>query len=114
MGPVTCCSVVLVTAVLTLSPGNRAGASRLLFFVHSVPLQDIQHSPRAESFPSTDRHRLDIHELPDAKARQFPAEAGLLNAAKRQTRIGLHIHVHEAIARLKALRRNLLPMWDVS
>ena len=42
-----------------------------------------------------DRHRLDIHELPDPIRRKLASVAGVLYAAKRNARIGSHHLVDE-------------------
>jgi hypothetical protein len=73
MGLITCCSVALVTAVLALSPAIEPAQAGFYFLYTGVPLRDT----------SSHGHRLDIHKFPDPKTREFPAETGLLDTAKR-------------------------------
>ena len=55
----------------------------------------------AARFGSANPNGLDVHELADAKLREFAAVTGMLDAAKRQPRIGRHHAVDENRSRFE-------------
>ena len=73
---------------------------------HVEAVAVLERLPAGKPGPSPSRHvhRLHVHELPDAEARQLAAVARLLDPAERQARVGAHEGVHEAGAGLELVR----------